>query len=258
MSNRPATALLMLLCLLVPASAWGQQIEYKYRADLDGLKFNIRDLEAKADAMEAWVAQWENADPVTVPDAELNKYANAYNDAVRKAGFAADGVAKLPGDHPLVQEQIKRFQDVAARIDATQPVFKRIFEAKQAGTDTTQFGDFDADIKKLNELTQGYGNWQETFWNRPEFATALLTDYPNVVAEYRRIKEAYTPLLKSDTAEAQQMRNRLGYVGERLRELETVGATYLPFNTQKATEALDQAQALINQAINEQKPAFFG
>ncbi|MEM8876129.1 MAG: hypothetical protein AAGD32_17935, partial [Planctomycetota bacterium] len=47
-------------------------------------------------------------------------------------------------------------------------------------------------------------------------------------------------------------------VGERLRELETVGATYLPFNTQKATEALDQAQALINQAINEQKPAFFG
>ncbi|MEM6313932.1 MAG: hypothetical protein AAF743_07580, partial [Planctomycetota bacterium] len=238
--------------------AAAQEIEYKYRADLDALKFNVRELEAKADAMEAWVAQFENADPVTVPDAELNKYANAYNDALRKAGFAADSVKKLPGDHPLVQEQIKKFQDAATRIDATQAVFAKIFEAKQAGTDTTQFGDIEADLKKLNEITDGYGNWQELFWNRPAFATQLLTDHPNAVAEYNRIAQAYAPLLKSDTAEAKQLNNRLAYVANRLNELQQARVQYLPFNLEKATEALDAAQQLINTGINEKKPAFFG
>jgi hypothetical protein len=177
-------------------------------------------------------------------------------EARRQAGFVKDGLAKIPANGQGVAAAKDNLAKALEAIQGSEDYFKPLHGKIMAMIDPAKFPDFDDDRKRLRGISSDYSaEW--VFTSDRARAAELFTQRQAAQEELVRIAKAYNRLMQQKT----DMGTAIEAVGNgALRSFEAFDARILE---EKKTlpkairEHLAEAQQYGNEAVAEQKPAFF-
>ncbi len=239
-----------------PADA-GTKLDYKQEENLKNARFHTRDVTGKAAAI-AQVAETvtKAADPLLVPIGTLQAAVNTIEDVHRKEKFADDALAPLPADGRGVQEVADQLKESKASVAASEKVIIPAYDKLVAALDPKNHPTLAEDIKRLGELASMYANADVFISDRPRAAAAVI-EIPQAAKEHDRIVKDYALLMQQQTDAGKRL------IGTSTHFKEKLGAFIELAKQQKQAlpgeiEAdLKRAGELSDQAVKEQKPAFF-
>lgn len=177
-------------------------------------------------------------------------------EARRQAGFVKDGLAKIPANGQGVATAKENLALALESIQGSEDYFKPLHEEIMAMIDPKKFPDFDADRNRLKGISSDFGaEW--VFTSDRARAAELFEQRKPAQEELVRIARTYTRLMQQKT----DMGTSIEQVGNgALRSFEAFDARIVE---EKKTlpkairEHLAEAQKYGDEAVAEQKPAFF-
>jgi hypothetical protein len=242
-----------------PAPASGAATPLDYRAE-QGFKIarsNVDAVIASADKLDKVVAEVKAAkDKSAVADDVLSAGMASIQSGRRQAGYAEDQFKELPADHPTVKAAADELKAAIARIDAGEKVIEPLSKASAKAGDGGSYPELQADIKRLNEMAAMLGTGILSANDRTP-AAELAKQLPALKEEGDRLLKKYAPLLSKNTDASRNLQSnakRLSYQVGKFEEALGKQKQALP---QQIEADIAQAANLADQAVKEQKPAFF-
>jgi hypothetical protein len=237
-----------------PPPAKEERLGYQDENALKIAQSNVDQVVGEADALNKVVAP-AKAGKTPATDTLRRAMASIEN-ARRRAGFANDQFKKLPAGHSRVKAAADELKTAVARVDAAEKVLDPLSKAATKRGDATSYPDLTVDTDRLKELTGMLttGNLQA---NRTA-AAELVKQLPALKEEGDRLLKKYAPLLGEKTQASNDLQasaKRLNYQVGKFEEALAKEKQALP---QQIDADLAQITTLAEQAVKEQKPAFFG
>jgi len=243
----------------VPAAAapTSTKLGYQQVEVLKGAQFNLREVQGNAAALTELKAELQPvADQLSINHRQVQNGMTTLENARRKAGFTQDALDKLPPDGEGVAETAAELAAANSELDAAQAYFAPLSEKLTALINPGNYPELNNDLKRLSELAQMYSNTMILQTNRPQ-AAAVMKQHKAAKDEAARIAQSYMPLMVQQTEEGKRVEGAGNYFLEKLSSFEAAAAQeYLALPAQIRSDLAD-ADRLAQQAVNEQKPAFF-
>jgi hypothetical protein len=240
-----------------PAGA-AAPLDYRSEQAFKIARSNVDGVTASADKLDKVVAEVKAAkDKSAVSDGILSAGMASIQSGRRQAGYAEDQFKKLPADHPTVKAAADELRAAVARIDAAAKVIEPLHKASAKAGDGGSYPDLQTDIQRLDELAAMLGTGILSAGDRTP-AAELAKQLPALKEEGGRLLTKYASLLSKDTPASRNLQanaKRLSYHVEKFEEALAREKQALP---QQIDADLAQAAKLAEQAVKEQKPAFFG
>ncbi|MCA9272277.1 MAG: hypothetical protein KDA31_04440 [Phycisphaerales bacterium] len=237
--------------------AGGVKLDYQQEDVLKGAKFNLREVEANAEQLtKALETLREVEDQLTIDYREVDGLMGVVENAKRKAGFVKDALDKLPADGRGVPEVRQQLVNAEAKIVTATDFLRPVNEKLRKLIDPAQYPEFDADRKRLRELSVMFNDTMILQTDRPR-AAETLAQADAARDECIRIAQKYARLMQQRTDQGRTIEGVgngfLSNLNDFLAEAEAQKAV-LP---DEIREDLKTAMGYAAEAVKEQKPLWF-
>ncbi|HYE21022.1 MAG TPA: hypothetical protein VEA69_21425 [Tepidisphaeraceae bacterium] len=258
MTGRIAAMVVGILCALAsPATAQQDKpLDARQTQALKEAADYVSQAEAVVRAMEAKSAGWAVGDPA-VPINEVAALLPEREKAVRYLNNCGPRFSRLPGRHPAVAAEIKRYDATAAALAAVQKKLVDVHAKLKAMPDAGKTPEYAADFDRLREIAQTYAN-PDDLRTAPARAADAAVQLPAAKAERDRIATKYAALLNQPTAEAKQMREVLAFADKLFPAYEKAVAEFTAAAPGEIAKAADDVLAAAREGVALKKPGYFG
>ncbi|MEL7472521.1 MAG: hypothetical protein AAGK04_04325 [Planctomycetota bacterium] len=241
----------------VPAEPTTVPIRYPLDGVFKNAKFHLRDVEGKVAKVEEINTQVQGVeDKLTVDHRIVANAMATLEDAARKWVNARDALVQLPENGEGVEEVALRHSQAQAKIAYLDEQLSPVHTRLQALVNPASYPNLQSDMKRMQELSRMYSDTMAFTNNMPQ-AIAALEAAEGTMNELRQYVQTYLPYINQQTFESKN----LGSVGEGLlnnyNTFMAAAEEYKGVLPGKIREDLAEAGKYADQAVNEQKPAFF-
>jgi len=245
--NEPAT----------PSQTGGTKLNYQQEEILSGARFNLREVEGGANTLTAALEKLRAVeDQLTIDYREVNGLMSVVENARRKTGFVKDALDKLPADGVGVPEVRQQLVNADAKISTAADFLRPLNDKLQKLIDPAGYPEFDADLRRLRDLSRMFGDTMIFQTNLP-LAAETIKQTDAARDEAIRIAKKYVRLMDQQTDMGRSIENvgngLLGNLEGFRLEAETLKQT-LP---DAIREHMEEARKYASEAVAEQKPLWF-
>ena len=242
-----------------PATGTGTKLDHVQAKALADGTFHVREVVGLAAAVEEVVKEVAAAaDPDALDHRRVAAAVNTVAKARERAAQAHTHLDPLPADGAGVKAVRDELAAGLASLATSEAKLKPVHERLQTLVNPATYPTLDADVRRLQELGQMYGDPANTFGGDRRRAAALVGEHPAAVAEHARLVKAYAAFVRQQTEAGRRVEGAARFCGEALAKF---GAA-VDAQRQAAPAAVDAAFAalarLVETAVKEEKPAFFG
>ncbi|MEQ8844416.1 MAG: hypothetical protein RIB58_06135 [Phycisphaerales bacterium] len=235
----------------------GTLLNYQQEELLRNATFHIREVEGNAQLLTERTEQMRAIeDQLAIDHRDVKALRDVVSNAQRKSGFATETLDQLPADGRGVGAARQRLTNANAKVVTAEDYLRPLAARLQELIDPANYPQFDADFKRLRELS--------IMFARPEI---LETDLPLAAETVPQAQPAYDECMRIARKYARLMQQRTAQ-GE---SIEGVGNGFLKNHAEfmqrarteqqalpgKIREDLATAQRYADEAVAEQKPAWF-
>lgn len=245
---------------LAPAApATGTKLDHAQAKALADGTFHVREVAGLAAAVDEVVKEVAAAaDPDALDHRRVAAALNTVAKARERAAQARTHLDPLPADGAGVKAARDELAAGLASLDASEARLRPVHARLSALVDPATHPTLDADVRRLQELGQAYGDPANTFGGDRRRAAVLVGEHPAAVAEHARLVQAYAAFVRQRTDDGRRVEGAARFCGEALARF---GAA-TDAQRAAAPAAVDAAFAalarLVETAVKEEKPAFFG
>lgn len=242
-----------------PAAGAGgaRRLDYRQEQALKDAQFHIREVQGAADALEAVVKQVQAAtDPSAVGYQTVGRAMNTVVAARQKAENARKRFEALPPDGPGVADAVASLEAAVARVDAAEATLAPLDDQLKKTVDPGSYPNAKADLDRLRELTQMYGDPTVFQSNRPA-AAAAIREASAVLAEHDRILKAYAPLVAQQTELGRQFEGAGRYFTEKTAAFAQAAAAEKASLPAAIDADLAKVAEMADDAVKNERPAWF-
>lgn len=235
----------------------GTPLGYQDQEKLRGAEFNLREVEANAQQLTDAVEKLRAVeDQLSINHREVSGLLGIVANATRKSGFVKDTLAQLPGDGRGVKAAQQRKVNADAKVSVASEYLSALNAKLQDLINPANYPEFDADHKRLRELS--------VMFNRPEMLQTQRVQAAEVYKqagpakeECYRIARKYARLMQQQTDQGKSIEG----VGNGFLQnhAEFVAACEAAKGTLPAEIRADlqQARQYAIDAVANQKPLWF-
>lgn len=234
------------------------KLDYQQEESLKNARFVLREIEGQSGALEKVVADIKKVEDKNKIDHRL--VAQAMNSVAfikQRDKFMAGHMGKLPDNGTGVAQVSEAWKAAIASADASEKVLAPIHEHLAKLVDPASHPQFEADIKRLAGLTSQYANTEQFISNR-EQAGIIHQQKAAALEEVSRINTTYALLMVQKTDQGIRLEKQVAYFNEKLGEFEAAAAAQAKALPGEIRGHLIEVNRLADQAVKEEKPAFFG
>lgn len=236
-------------------AAGGAKLDYRQETELKNAISYIGEVEGRANAVEAVARQAETAKEAM--DFRLVQQAmNTIADARQRAKYASDRLAALPQNGAGVADAIAAHKTQLARIDSLEAALKPLNDKLGASVNPGSYPTLEADIKRLGELAAMYSDPQ-ILQSRRERAAEAIRQATAAVAEKSRLLTTYASLIQQQTDAGKRLAGSSAYFDEMYGQFNAAAQKLKAEFPADLKKDMDETTKLADQAVAEQKPAFF-
>lgn len=240
-----------------PEQTGGTRLNYQQEEVLSGARFNLREVEAGANQLTtALESLREVEDQLTIDYREVDGLLGVVENARRKSGFVKDALDQLPADGVGVPEVRQQLVNADAKITTAADFLNPLNDRLRKLIDPAGYPEFEADLKRLRELSRMFADPMIFQTNLP-LAAETIKQADAARDEAIRIAKKYLRLMQQRTDQGRAIEGvgngLLGNLEGFLQEAEALKET-LP---DAIREHLDEAKQYATEAVAEQKPLWF-
>lgn len=241
------------------APATGTKLDHVQAKALADGTFHVREVVGLAAAVDEVVKEVAAAaDPDALDHRRVAAAMNTVAKARERAAQAHTHLDPLPADGAGVKPALDELAAGLASLATSEAKLKPTHERLQALVNPATYPTLDADVRRLQELGQMYGDPANTFGGDRRRAAALVGEHPAAVAEHARLVQAYAAFVRQQTEAGRRVEGAARFCGDALTRFGAAADA----QRQAAPAAVDAAFAalarLVETAVKEEKPAFFG
>ncbi len=235
----------------------GTPLNYQQEELLKNANFHVREVEGNAQQLtEATERLRAVEDQLGIDHREVIGLRGVVDNARRKSGFATDTLAQLPEDGRGVAEVRQRLVNADAKVVTAADYLNPLHAQLQDLINPANYPEFEADRKRLRELSVMFGDPMLLKTNRP-MAAESLAQSEAAKAECIRIAQQYARLMQQQTDQGKTiegvgngfLRNHAEFMAAAEAEGQALPASI--------REELAQARQYAADAVAEQKPLWF-
>lgn len=142
-----------------PAQQTGTRLNYQQEEVLSGARFNLREVEGGANQLTAAVEKLRAIeDELSIDFREVEGLLGVLENARRKSGFVKNALEKLPADGTGVPEVRQQLVNADAKVVTAADFLGPLNEKLRKLIDPAQYPQFEADHKRLRELSVMFAN----------------------------------------------------------------------------------------------------
>ncbi|GJM17817.1 MAG: hypothetical protein DHS20C14_00300 [Phycisphaeraceae bacterium] len=238
-------------------SSEGTPLNYQQKDQLSGAAFNLREVEANAQQLTDKLEELRAVeDQLSINHRVVSDLLGVVANAQRKSGFTKDTLGQLPEGGQGVADVRQRLVNADAKVSIAAEYLNGLNTALQDLINPANYPEFDADYKRLRELSIMFARPEILQTNRP-LAAETFAQAEAAKEECFRIARRYARLLQQQTDQG--------------ASLEGVGNGFLRKHAEFLAEAqaqkavlpdeiradLQQARRYAADAVAEQKPMWF-
>lgn len=195
-------------------------------------------------------------DQLTIDHRLVQSAANSIAKGRQRAGFVQGRLEQLPKNGQGVAALITQLSEATASLDASDKIIAPLHKELSALVDPGSYPALEADIKRVQELAGMYRDPQ-VLTSNCERAATLVSEAPAAQAEALRFAKVYTPLVQQQTPAGERVQKMGQFFQENYAAFAAAAAQWkLALPTEIAAD-LAKAERLAEQAVAQQKPAFF-
>lgn len=241
-----------------PAGGAGAKLDYKQEQALKDAEFYLREIEGAAGALEGVVATAKAAKSPNDLDHNLLAQAMAtVEKAKNRQAAVEERLGSLPANGAGVAQAREALKAAVARVDAAHTSLKPIHDSLAKTVDPGSYPELEKDVARIQGLGQMFAD-STVLTGDPAKAAAVVSQRAAAREEHARVVALYGPLMAQGTNLGNRVQGATKFLSENLdafdKQVEGLRQS-LP-----ATLRGDIAAALkmADEAVKEQKPAFFG
>lgn len=240
-----------------PASGGGTKLGYQQEEQLKGAQFNLREVEGNAAGLAELMAKLKPVeDRKSIDHREVVRAMTTIENANRKAGFVDDALSPLPADGAGVADTRARLDAARASVAASAAFFTPLHAELMKLIDPATYPAIDADIKRLRELAQMFGD-PVLMQSDPVAAAGVLTQKDAALEEAKRVATAYAPLMVQQTELGEEVEGAGNYFLQRYQAYLAAAEAMKETLPAEIRGHLTDAKALADQAVAKQNVMFF-
>lgn len=236
-------------------AAGGAKLDYRQEAELKNAVTYIGEVEGRANAVEAVAKQAETAKDA-MDFRVVQQAMNTLTDARQRAKYASDRLAALPQNGAGVADAIAAHKTQLARIDSLEAALKPLNDKLGASVNPGSYPTLEADIKRLGELASMYSDPQ-ILQSRRERAADAIKQSTAAIAEKSRLLTTYASLIQQQTDAGKRLAGSGAYFDEMYGQFNAAAQKLKADFPADLKKDMDETTKLADQAVTEQKPAFF-
>jgi hypothetical protein len=240
-----------------PPPAGGVKLDYRQEAALKDAQFFLREVEGHANAAAEAAKQVEKATDKQALDHRL--IAGAMGNISTAEGRVANintRLASLPAEGAGVAELAAAVKTQEESLRASAAVLTPVHGMFVKALDPANYPEFDADLRRLGELAQMYGNPQLLQSDMPR-AAVVVKEAPAAAEEAARTSKKYALLMAQKTDAGVRIGSAAQYFEKQLGAFAAAAAQTREGLPKAIDDDLARVDQLVKQAVDEKKPAFF-
>ena len=218
-----------------------------YLAEVDGLTGGAADVVKEITPVK---------DRQTIDHRRVQAAANAIAKGRQRAGLVKGRLDQLPANGKGVAELVTQYNEQIAALDASDKVIAPLHKELSALVNPASYPDLEADIKRIQQLALMYQG-SDVLTRNYERAAVLVGQAPAADAEVKRITLACAPLIHQKTAEGERLEKMSQFYQENFADFSAAAAKQKQALPGEIEADLAKSRQLADQAVAEQKPAFF-
>ncbi len=240
-----------------PQQTGGTKLSYQQEEVLSGARFNLREVEAGAKQLtEALEKLRKVEDELSIDFREVDGLLGVVENAKRKAGFVRDALEKLPEDGQGVPEVLQQLVNAEAKIVTAADFLKPLNAKLRKLIDPAQYPEFDADYKRLRELSIMFAR-PEILQTDRALAAETIKQAEAAKDECIRIAQKYARLMQQRTDQGRSIEGVGNGFLSNLQEFLSAAETAETTLPDEIREDLKTAREYAAEAVAEQKPLWF-
>ncbi len=240
-----------------PRQTGGTRLNYQQEEVLSGAEFNLREVEGGANQLTAALEKLRVIeDQLSIDFREVDGLLGVVENAKRKSGFVKDALAKLPGDGVGVPAVRQQLVNADAKVVTATDFLKPLNDKLQKLIDPAQYPEFEADRKRLRELSIMFANPMILQTDRV-LAAETFRQAEAARAECIRIAQRYARLMQQRTDQGQAIEGVGNGFLSNLAEFMTEAEAQKKVLPDAIREDLTTAMGYAAEAVAEQKPLWF-
>jgi len=239
------------------ADSGGTKLNYQQEEKLSNARFHVTEVESNATQLTARLEELrEVEDELSISYREVDQLMSVVENAKLKSGYAKSAMERLPEDGKGVADVRQRLTNADAKVvtaaDFLRPLHKKLHNL----IDPKNYPDFDADQKRLRELSAMFAR-PEMLVTQRALAAETYQQAEAAKAECIRMARKYARIVQQKTVQGERieaygngfLRNHAAFMA-RAEELkgEIPG---------EIRSHLDEAKRYADEAVKNQKPAWF-
>jgi len=232
-----------------PASS---KLDYRQVEKLKSVRFHLKEIEPRANRIFELTAG--NLDAEAIVEAlDLMKFVH------QRMGYVSNNLAELPAENSEVAVEAKQFNSLVEKLAAAQAAIEKA--APEADRQIAALGEqMNNDLAMVDSWSKSLGNPQFLFDNRPQDAMTAVGQLPQMRAALGAMMTRWTTRSTekpNDTIAADMVR-QLKYVDGQLTEFEQYTKSQAETLPQAIQNELTETEKLIEVAVTERRPPYFG
>jgi len=240
-----------------PPAAGSIKLDYKQVEQLKNARFYLREIEGHRQAVA------KVADEVKgVQDANTVKYTlvqqamNTIAKVADRAKLVENALAKVPADGEGVPPVAAQFKDAMAGLEQSRKVLAPVHARLSALVNPANYPDFEADYKRVQELSRMFAN-VEVFNTNRELAAATTAQAKPAWEEAHRVYKKYEQLAQQQTPDGVRIYKQCRYFAEQHKAFMAKVAEQIELLPKLIRDDLKQADDLADEAVAKQRPLYF-
>ncbi|MBC8107312.1 MAG: hypothetical protein H7Z14_12030 [Anaerolineae bacterium] len=235
-----------------PAPPAGARLDYRQEEKLKNIRFYLSEIDPRAARLFELTSGKLDAEAIAEAREQM-----AF--VQQRMGYTIKALNDLPADNPDVAAASKQYNELLERLGGAQAAIDKA--APEADKQMAALGQqMNDDLSMVDSWSKSLGDPQSLFHNRPDDAIAAVGQLPQMREALASMQQRWAARAteKSNDQTAAEMVLKLKYVDGQVTELERYTknlATELP---QQIDTDLSKIQKLIDTAVTEKRPAYFG
>lgn len=228
------------------------KLDYRQEADLKDARYYMNELRPRAEKVVEITSAAMDADAIRLAISHMEFVNGRMKNTVERLN-------RLPGNHPEVKALSEEFNKIREQMIAAHDRIQAA--APEADRQVAELGQQEAtDREIIDSWSAVLGNPQALFDNRPDDAIATAGQLPQMQVELKNMLGRWEPRLaaKPNDPALQAMVRKLQWVDEQLTDLSDYAAARGQELPGQIDQQIAQVQRLIDIAVNEKRPAYFG
>ncbi|MBM4075931.1 MAG: hypothetical protein FJ267_09840, partial [Planctomycetes bacterium] len=233
------------------------KLDYKQEQLAKEIRFYLDEMEGYSGGLADVVTKVEEAeDPLSIDHRLIQSAVNTMTKARQRAGFVQERLDQLPKNGRGIADLAAVYKSRTESIDASDKVIAPLHKELMALVDPAAYPNFEKDVKRLQELGSMYSEPMDLS-SKYERAALLVNQIDAAKSEADRCVQTYGRLIQQKTPMGDQIENVQQFFLENVTTFSAAATKAKDALPDEIDGELTKLSKLVEEAVTEQKPAFF-